>query len=1155
MKIKSLLPPLNDKNWNVPNKAGKWNAAEDGTDFISNLADKLKIDEMEDADLGQLSIPDVWAPIKLFEIALFETKPPGIQYSALHRRTLAEWRGLIALYALREYRKLPLETAILTLSYQNLRQVDEHKPFINVAVDLLPKSVLFKGQNWNEIGLLKYNNKLIAFLVPSFLFCPARGYEDNLDKGIPWGTKKVGLNDPTRFKLSDIEFAIIAQYCRHLINSAKAQEEQAADPHRLHKLIGLLNEYEKELMEPYPLKTLSFTTQVQQVNLPKQIFYGDAFRNVFIPPEQGIQFGCGLKVREPFRNLMIKGGIFIDPQLAEWLVKPPTDVLVWDIYKLQDIEQHKDNIIRGATRFGYLTLTANDLFTNHLCRVTDREIAGHAGMKEPCFILPLRPIILLFLSPEEIRKALTITVREKKVTVTLQLSVYDHGDQPQKIAISKDFNTVYDAIEPPSVLSLWPNFKSEIWRYYYILATLNPEQQIIPNSIFSIAGIRNILSSASTSKECVEWAQGLAERINKVIEKQRLSEQGGAYSELFYLSDIPEAILCQANLTDREGQGQSKHELGLLLIPGEKIPELAYPDLWHVGVDFGSTNTSVYYHSSRQARILPISFGTHVVSLFTRMLTTKEAVYYHELQFLPVQQIQTPFLTILEERKLSNITRRPLWTDRISYVRDIETAINRWRDSNWQFNLKWDHTEAGRRRVHVFLSQVILQTLAEAQSQGVRPTDIKWSFSWPEEALSSEQRGTFQRICIDALQTAIDPQRIYTVPANAIGRFAAESVCTALYFHDKKQAYNAESVLTIDIGGGTTDISVWQNKTLIWRTSLRLAGQHILVEFLSLNPRLLEELQRNEPDLLKGVLDGILQLPYDAPDRNNAIEILVNSEWYQRSLQHLHFISGENKTRIPGLVRITEFALAGIFYYIGRVISYLGNGEHFENRRPRFNFDLAERFYICIGGKGSLLIQELVDEDSRDKLLEIFQNAANLEKKPQPLELSDSPKSEVAYGLLVEAADKKLITGQEWSDTILGDELLLRESDPRSDAPNQCNKLKALTPSYEAGLNSEYSWHIGDLTELKAMILQYEQVFGRRLSYDPGWEDKLKSSINDELGVIRLEVEQARAHSSVDEKSKILYQMQPIFIAELRHLIQQLILRQSKLPVDSVVIK
>src|SRR3712207_4847757 len=87
-----ILPKLRP-NHNVKNvpEAGKWDVRT--RDALEKLSSGLKVDKIE-TEIS--SIPDMWARPMLFEMALFNPQ------HVLHDRVLGEWRGLLAMLALKE---------------------------------------------------------------------------------------------------------------------------------------------------------------------------------------------------------------------------------------------------------------------------------------------------------------------------------------------------------------------------------------------------------------------------------------------------------------------------------------------------------------------------------------------------------------------------------------------------------------------------------------------------------------------------------------------------------------------------------------------------------------------------------------------------------------------------------------------------------------------------------------------------------------------------------------------------------------------------------------------------------------------------------------------------------------------------------------------
>jgi hypothetical protein len=79
---------------------GVWDSRRNATE-LANLSQDIDVTKV---GININSIPDIWARPLLFEMALYDGPVPGNNYPGhlLHKRTLAEWRGLMAMLALRE---------------------------------------------------------------------------------------------------------------------------------------------------------------------------------------------------------------------------------------------------------------------------------------------------------------------------------------------------------------------------------------------------------------------------------------------------------------------------------------------------------------------------------------------------------------------------------------------------------------------------------------------------------------------------------------------------------------------------------------------------------------------------------------------------------------------------------------------------------------------------------------------------------------------------------------------------------------------------------------------------------------------------------------------------------------------------------------------
>src|SRR5688500_18757470 len=96
--INPLLPRLIEGSGPANlTKVGEWQAR--GADELKNVSNILEVN-VPNVEIN--SIPTIWARPLLFEMALFSKN------HKLHEQIVGEWRGLLALIALFEFKGLPL---------------------------------------------------------------------------------------------------------------------------------------------------------------------------------------------------------------------------------------------------------------------------------------------------------------------------------------------------------------------------------------------------------------------------------------------------------------------------------------------------------------------------------------------------------------------------------------------------------------------------------------------------------------------------------------------------------------------------------------------------------------------------------------------------------------------------------------------------------------------------------------------------------------------------------------------------------------------------------------------------------------------------------------------------------------------------------------
>lgn len=174
-----LLPPLKDDGDRLDplNPTGIWKQVPGVA--LNNIADNLAVTKIDAKFIDIDSIPSMWARPLLFEIALYDDDHP------MHECVVGEWRGLLAMLALKERRKFSLETRLITIPDGDDGPMPE---FLQALRKLLPQQTLdIAGTAWDKLYLILFKGKPIGITSPTTLVCTSIDYVKSVTvNDVPW---------------------------------------------------------------------------------------------------------------------------------------------------------------------------------------------------------------------------------------------------------------------------------------------------------------------------------------------------------------------------------------------------------------------------------------------------------------------------------------------------------------------------------------------------------------------------------------------------------------------------------------------------------------------------------------------------------------------------------------------------------------------------------------------------------------------------------------------------------------------------------------------------------------------------------------------------------------------------------------------------------
>jgi hypothetical protein len=1056
------LPALDYNPMPAPTGHGVWEVATDLRGLSKSLRvanTTAKIDEIK-------SIPDAWSQAQLCGQALLDPT------HELHDEIVAQWRGLLALFALQPLYADDYDLEILPIDLADHKNGERR--FRRVLQDLLPSITLSADVDWRHAGVILLRDKSggafsrgeltpVGQLSPWTLVSPGKLASQVQFLTVPW--LQAGLTDPTAASgLSSDHFSALARYLEQLGGALGAAGALRHDHELYSQVRDLLGSFSRacvsKIVEPATLKE-----QALRLDWPSPFY--QALGTAWGIDDKGIPDGDSrvrLSTREAMAELF-EGVILIDPDLEKTFKLSPEAIRVWERSTLRDAQSPAGlaKIKAEATAKGYLIVEPADFFTTKL-------IKFNAGVDIPAHpqsfrgaLLPLSPLALMLLDRDALASAITLSDRGGKHVVTLKLPLA--YDARRERVTQHDLVMTYDDADVqvedrPDDLALWPNFQSPDWPWTFLHYQYDPEYELQPRFALSAEFIReDVLAQArgrpDRERAMREWSSANALVPDRRISAERVSElkdrNGRTLLHRLRFADTPRLVGEMQRLprgaeaiffARREDGPRSERPVGCALIESPQMSR-GQTDA-AVSIDFGTTNTIAY--TKRGDKLEPVRFQDRI--LFPIRMAQNEAEQRERLieaytDFFPLRAYETPIPTVAKRRDFKGAAPAALksslsgghdavgFTDAVFFVPtydkfDGTASILAWIASDQLvFGIKWAKDEPTRRLTKRYLRQIMMMTAAELVAAGIDPDSIRWRFSYPQ-AFSRQDKGSLENFIEQAWTDLFaDRTQLKGDDRKEVVRLETESAAAIRYFiadGEKKNAGVGELILMLDVGGGTTDVAVAHRGQIKWKNSFKLAGGDFFTRYLSHNFNILRRIDFNE--VASFVESDAGKNPEGAA---SFVELFVNAPTFTESFQR-SYPAFEAEAEGMGLRQCASTALGGLLYYMGLVIGQFIRDGHLEPS------DLAG-LTIAFGGRGSALFRQFDRGERYDtdlsRLCGLVVAAAG--QDPSSIKIttlfSDQPKHEVAHGLLI-ASGPPAKAGNAWAAAPLGEAVSIRGSQP-----------------------------------------------------------------------------------------------------------------------------
>lgn len=1047
------LPNLRP-NHNVPkiDTSGRWTSINVDLEAVAGALPVDSDRAFVDADEPIRAIPDPWAQATAFGHALLKaarSAKKGGKSDGLSKRALSQWRGLLAIMALHHHSK------DFTLQPQRVDLKDD-SAFANVLTTLTPAVAIEGGPKlWGEPTLVMLQRSddpsglfaaPLAMTNPICLISPGRSSHTLVVPNVHWA--QGDLCDPLApgaAKLSGRDLSILYHFVSNLAKEAGNRTGVVGED-----IASLLVNYVKDIQTALNRTVDKVVDPINQQSGEARLFrplWNEYKIDETIPPSDRISDAV-VKVAAvvPAATSEAKAGAFrgfiiVDAMLAEAYGKDPSEILIWgrdDLATLLRSDAKLEETRAKAAREGYILLTIDDLLTSRAVRLKKRPlIESHPdGFQE--MILPVRPLALLMVS--DISKALSGGTTGDRAMMTLTIRLDDGSPEGRKLNLTrryalkpgKDNECLLVEDENWEIYNcqIWPNFRSTAWKTYLARFLYNADlagKITRPTQALSAALLREEIAAAS---DCANAARALKD-INAgqptTVRKgeaeaplfkahDRLTGKKNSFREEIQFSNQAfDAIY----YVDALGDERSEAPVGLVLLNAQVVqPPTAHTK---VAIDFGTTNT-VAAHGSIGAPA--VTFANRLMLPIRRAdaMVHESQMHGYALQFtdfLPPEERGTPIPTVANP-KLPYNAQETLWAFRniiFFYTAQPpaqgreEVELNDFLESTKHalFDLKWSQLSQERDAAKDFLTQFMVMTAAELLALNIDPAKSTWYFSVPE-AFSNSARADFHDAVIRS-SSAIGQSQETDFPP-----LLSEGLAAGHYMLESGQFTSDKLNIILDIGGGTTDITIWNGKVPIWRGSLKLAGRNFFTSLLVQNTDILEKIGLGGWARSLNAFDKQRD-PRDAEKRRKQMaEMLFSGRSTDGEESDLKKALDNFWGRVGGsdgdVLRHAALAyLAGVAWYVGKVVRQLMRdgllGSYDEEQGTGAAVALVSNTAFAVCGRGGGIFQMMhgrrrpADETNVTKALAVFGHSIGIADCGRPrFSASNAPKLEVVRGML-----------------------------------------------------------------------------------------------------------------------------------------------------------
>lgn len=765
MSAKTLKALAIKSKSNPPGKSEyKWDIIPEIHNFTRNIVIPelgIEKDGTSKIDIGAIvsGMPTVYARANLFRNALDNVTDKDAEVSGLllfYKNLINEWRGLISCIAL-NYKDLEIQR--LRLQYSDGKSIYEtdniYEPlgaFGNMLFERKPlwcdQTIATNEEKVPFIDVLIFKGQVIGATSPdSFLFTSV-GYK--IKETLPFvDVNSRKLTDPRLSEMQPEQLTAIHAFVQHLINKIDIFKnsfnniDAFLEP-KYSSIYGNLQEWLKELDEyavtrgwVKPSQKPGSIPEVNKFSAPFSILFNHSTELYGL--EGVIYSEPGADGRIPFKP-------------SELLLPESTEIIQF--------------------RFGADAEKDKNFLSNRPLMLLRADVKGMPN-NYAYFTLPLTPQALNVFGNNlsalsgvsignDVKSRLTAEYEVDEVGefVSVKLRLFSQTGNETPIDVKYK---VAGELKGRDAL-LWPNFISKKWNRYFMFNEI-PHNDIKFQATPFIGDINDphfrIILNENQEPLYLAKDGKLEDLKNSNYSASLLVENNQKVSDNSYKYEIYESNQPFKGL--KFSYGKSDNLCGYAIIRYDrenKIKDL--PKDWtnemqnlaeaRLGIDFGSTNSSIAYWSDRDKEAKGIKFKNRRISLLAsdeknndERPAVEDEVFFFQNDEIKSNAIKS-VLAVHDFKRLSNPTNLsqeqllekevvggfPCFEKNLP----IETSdnskhtvkFNRAGIAELKYNMKWSSNLVEKSNKKAYLSSLMLHVYAQLFEEGHEPTSIKWSY-------------------------------------------------------------------------------------------------------------------------------------------------------------------------------------------------------------------------------------------------------------------------------------------------------------------------------------------------------------------------------------------------------------------------------------------